>query len=478
MGRHVDFAIVTVLDVERDAVLRRLDAARRVALPDDPYVYYRGMVGIPGTESSYDVVVAQLLDVGNIESSAATTELIHRWNPRHILLVGIAGGVASQGVVEGDVIVADFVYYYEPGKRIPNGEQRRPKQYRCDRVLRSWARHVDASSWIGTVTALLPEGVQGRVPRVRFGPIACGEWVIADGVTIPQLLAECPQMLAVAMEAAGVAQAAENSGRGFLEIRGVSDLADRTKSDAWHAFAADSAAAFVRGLLESKPVAPQAIDDLHETSPSSAPSARLFRDRDAQDLFRCPNCSRADRTEKASSIVAAETERVDRDNGTSIRRSGLASMLRPPPKPPLVLLADGSLAPALLGLVLLIVSLTTLPTLLVSWASLSPRSWTLADPSILHDVPLVMAGWTGIIVLSLLLRKVPAVCRQQDERTRMLSTHRDLVYCRRCDGLFLPGTDAPLVEPSRMEKFLQRRAREDAERGYEALEAHHPVSPG
>lgn len=71
---------------------------------------------------------------------------------------------------------------------------------------------------------------------------------------IAELLGECPQLLGVAMEAAGVAKAVENAGLTFLEIRGVSDAADLSKDDAGHSYAANAAAAFMAGLLRAHPV--------------------------------------------------------------------------------------------------------------------------------------------------------------------------------------------------------------------------------
>ena len=41
------------------------------------------------------------------------------------------------------------------------------------------------------------------------------------------------------------------TGRGFLRFRGISDYADDTKNDAWHEYAAATAAAFVFGLIHS-----------------------------------------------------------------------------------------------------------------------------------------------------------------------------------------------------------------------------------
>src|SRR5271165_6634007 len=92
MSTPIDFAIVTALTIERDAVLRRLEKVSRIEEPGDPYVYYRGELPIVGSSESYQIVVIRLLEPGNVNSGVETTELLKRWRPQYVLLAGIAGG--------------------------------------------------------------------------------------------------------------------------------------------------------------------------------------------------------------------------------------------------------------------------------------------------------------------------------------------------------------------------------------------------
>jgi nucleoside phosphorylase len=251
---------------------------RQIERPDDPHVYYRGDLPIVGTSDSYEVVVTALLEPGNVTAGVETTELLKRWQPRYVLVVGIAGGFPEKQVQKGDVLIANYVYYYEPGKSRPLGEERRARQYRCDRILWAKAKNYEAAEWKGEVGVALPGGFETYVPRALFGTIGCGELVVADEKKRTELLAECSQMLGVAMEAAGVAMAVENADVGFLEIRGVSDTADLTKDDAWHEYAANSAAAFTAGFLRSKPVSTLAERARMETSvEASKPPLTVIR---------------------------------------------------------------------------------------------------------------------------------------------------------------------------------------------------------
>jgi nucleoside phosphorylase len=263
MQTFVDFAIVTALKVERDAVLSRLDEYEVVKEDFEPQVYYRGSIKIPGTSERYTVVVTLLLDMGNDEAAIATTRLLQRWKPANLLMVGIAGGV--RGKVElGDVVVAKFVFYYEPAKLTSTGEQHRPEQFPTDTLLRSRAYFYEATEWKSRIAVVRPGNpqIENTLPNVHFEPIASGEKVIADLETLPQLLQACPKLVAVAMEGAGVARAARshNAPPRFLEIRGICDFADPDKSDNWHCYAANAAAAFTIGLLHDRPVPPLATE--------------------------------------------------------------------------------------------------------------------------------------------------------------------------------------------------------------------------
>lgn len=259
----IDFAIVTALQIERDAVRCRLDHHEIIQEDLDPQTYYYGHVDIPGSEERYSVVVAMCLGMGNGEAVATTMRVIQRWQPANIIVVGIGGGVAGK-VALGDVVVAELCHYYELRKRTPNGEERRrPQQFISNRVLLGRAQAYEATSWREDIRVERPGDDTGiQQPQVHFGVIASGEKVIADEKVLDDLLWENDKILAVAMEGAGVARAVahQDPTPRFLEIRGVSDFANHTKSDDWQLYAANAAVAFTVGLLRSRPIRPSAKD--------------------------------------------------------------------------------------------------------------------------------------------------------------------------------------------------------------------------
>lgn len=254
----IDFAIITALPIEREAVVRRLENCRKQQFDDEPLTFYTGTLEIPSEANPYTVVVTQLLEMGISDAAIATTRVIGRWQPRNVIMVGIAGGVQGKAAL-GDVLVSQYAYYYEPGKATADGFESRGRQFNSDLMLYGRAQHYEAAEWMGEIHVARPDaGDEATLPQVSFGPIACGEQVIASVEALDEIKKQCPKMIGVAMEGAGAAKGALSSGDPprYLEIRGVSDYAGPDKNDGWHEYAANAAAAFTLGFLRSRPFPP------------------------------------------------------------------------------------------------------------------------------------------------------------------------------------------------------------------------------
>ncbi len=49
--------------------------------------------------------------MGNLDAAHATADLIRDWNPRFVLVNGIAGGLNRKKQKYGDVVVSDSIIY-------------------------------------------------------------------------------------------------------------------------------------------------------------------------------------------------------------------------------------------------------------------------------------------------------------------------------------------------------------------------------
>jgi hypothetical protein len=132
----VDFVLVTALEEERDALLAKLPGTSRLnPSEDDVRVYYWSQLPVTfsnGLTGFYNIIVVQPLRMGRVEAANATSDAIRQWQPRYVGVVGIAGGVAENGVTYGDVLIPDQVADYELQKITPQGAEIRWQVYQTD----------------------------------------------------------------------------------------------------------------------------------------------------------------------------------------------------------------------------------------------------------------------------------------------------------------------------------------------------------
>ena len=203
--------------------------------------------------------------MGNYEAATTITRAIDVWNPRSILIGGIAGGVQKPGFELGDLILADLIVGYEPGKEFDSVFESRAKSLSPDFALLAAARKLPPEDWVFSVRVPRPDGTTGRViPRVHEGVVLSGEKVIAsrfrfdelrDSVNkaVPEILG---RQLFVEMEAYGAALAAFRAptAPAFFIAKAICDWANSAKNDAWQAYAAAISAAFIAALIARIPI--------------------------------------------------------------------------------------------------------------------------------------------------------------------------------------------------------------------------------
>lgn len=96
------------------------------------------------------------------------------------------------------------------------------------------------------------------MPKIHYGIIASGNSVVKDGITRDEILKRLEdKCICFEMEAAGLM-----NNFPCLIIRGICDYADEHKNDRWQNYAAATAAAFTKELLEVMD-----SEDIEDTSP-------------------------------------------------------------------------------------------------------------------------------------------------------------------------------------------------------------------
>ncbi|NJN10092.1 MAG: 5'-methylthioadenosine/S-adenosylhomocysteine nucleosidase [Richelia sp. RM2_1_2] len=259
-NNRTDVVILTALPKERDAILKYLESPQIVEYSGR--TFHKASIETSKSETVYQAIILCLPSMGNNQAAIATQRAISEFNPSHIILVGIAGGVPKENSrYLGDIIVGEQIVDYALNKRVQaeqghSQNQPRYQIYRPARVLLEAAKNLPLQNWAFCVKAQRPDGTTGRVnPAVHFGVIASGNTVIADQDLRDELKNDWSQLVGIEMEGAGAALAAYESDfmPGIFLVKGMCDWADGSKNDDWQQYAAETAASFVVELLRTAP---------------------------------------------------------------------------------------------------------------------------------------------------------------------------------------------------------------------------------
>jgi nucleoside phosphorylase/CO dehydrogenase nickel-insertion accessory protein CooC1 len=254
----VDFLLITAIEQERDALLRKLPGVRKLDRDGTgAHTYFEASIATRRQDGAvYRVVVMSLSGMGPVKGAIKVGAVIQRWKPAHVLMVGIAGGIEGE-VAPGDVMVASQVADYTVGKvRVGASREDHWTAYPADADLLDAALNF-STGWEDLVSVAPPEQT---TPTRHVGVVASGGDVIASKKQLQSYRGDWPKLIGVEMEGASVAAGLHDDivRPRFLMIRGVSDLADGEKSTAtkkaWRSYACHVAAAYAIGLLRDGPV--------------------------------------------------------------------------------------------------------------------------------------------------------------------------------------------------------------------------------
>jgi nucleoside phosphorylase len=248
-------AVLTVVDEEFAAVRSAGSFQNHAGYKD---WRYRNLLN-----GKFDVVLAQCAHRGNVSCGEAVRELFEQVRPDLIILSGIAGGCEGRDdVALGDVVVGDYVQYYELMKLVKNKYDQRfvPIDYPSDYFRQSLVKFLDEDdNWRQQI--LVERPVAGT-PNVKFGHILTGEKLLADSKNVYQkkILAMFTKALAADMESYGFAREVFNVRDNtdynlrYLILRGISDLTNQADNDdvrkRWRKYAAGCAASLTMRVVD------------------------------------------------------------------------------------------------------------------------------------------------------------------------------------------------------------------------------------
>jgi nucleoside phosphorylase len=240
-----------------------------------------------GNGERYTVTVLRQAEQGTGEAQDVARDVIEDLAPRLVLVVGIAGGLPSDDVKLGDVILSTRIHDFtvearKAGHKTTYAVTGGPIDKALaaavtnlasrDDELGDWTTGLPSPptvewtrkgqlygppAWRRELRAKLEhhhgEASTRRAPVYVTGPIASSDRLVKDPALLFPWLAIARGIIAVEMESGGVFRAARERCP-MLAIRGISDIVGLKRADAWTKFACASAAAFTRAFLRTRPV--------------------------------------------------------------------------------------------------------------------------------------------------------------------------------------------------------------------------------
>lgn len=205
--------------MEEEVNLLRNELSERKDTVIAGYHFYEGLL------NSVPVVILKS-GIGKVNAAVGTTLLLDRFKPDAVINTGSAGGFKA-GLKVGDVVVSTEVRHhdvdvtafgYEYGQ-VPG----MPAAYTADQHLIETAEQV-----IHRLTDV----------QVVHGLIATGDSFIHDSERAADIRKHFPEVAAVEMEAAPIAQVCHQFGVPFVVTRSISDSADEEASLSFDEFLA------------------------------------------------------------------------------------------------------------------------------------------------------------------------------------------------------------------------------------------------
>ncbi|HFE9209695.1 TPA: 5'-methylthioadenosine/adenosylhomocysteine nucleosidase [Streptococcus agalactiae] len=195
--------IIAAMEEELKLLVENLeDKSQETVLSN---VYYSGRYG------EHELVLVQS-GVGKVMSAMSVAILVEGFKVDAIINTGSAGAVAT-GLNVGDVVVADTLVYHDVDLTAFGYDygqmSMQPLYFHSDKTF------------VSTFEAVLSK----EEMTSKVGLIATGDSFIAGQEKIDVIKGHFPQVLAVEMEGAAIAQAAQATGKPFVVVRAMSDTA-------------------------------------------------------------------------------------------------------------------------------------------------------------------------------------------------------------------------------------------------------------
>jgi 3-keto-L-gulonate-6-phosphate decarboxylase/nucleoside phosphorylase len=237
------------------------------------------------------LVIVFLDDQGPASARGIAEQVLSRFNPSLVFLVGTAAGREGKTRI-GDVVVSSLVVDLTEQRAGKKATTFRAKHYLPSKLLDDakefLAKEFDSAEFATGAAARLQrlDPALRRLYDKDAGPRSVHEEVLASGATLyvggklNQVWKYDDRYRAVDMESGGFASALEHSGSQWLIVRGISDFGTPgSKKEEFRSLAAAAAADFLKAFLRG------GLDETHPDNFRPMPKPRAARD-EVDALYR------------------------------------------------------------------------------------------------------------------------------------------------------------------------------------------------
>jgi adenosylhomocysteine nucleosidase len=181
--------------------------------------------------------VCVLSRIGKVAAAATAATLIERFNVTHIVFTGVAGSAAHE-VQVGDIVLAENLVQHDmdatplaPRFEVPlTGISAFASDVDLSALVGQAAYDFLGLDWVDAIESQDKAEFNLKTPRLHRGLVASGDEFITSSDKITALKLALPEVLAVEMEGAAVAQVCFEFGIPFAVVRTISDKANENAS--------------------------------------------------------------------------------------------------------------------------------------------------------------------------------------------------------------------------------------------------------
>lgn len=247
----VDLAVVTAMTEELEPVFT-LTGGRSSWSEFSVEGYIHRWKALDVGNTSCTLVAHSLWKYGGDPASSEVARL-RALQPRMLAMSGIcAGWEGKDDILHGDVIVAERAFNPSEGKR--DGERFHPDVQTFAPppwLVQQLKDYAATDEWQREMKAPRPAGLPRDKPKVHVAAFASDSPILAVEEPFEGPARQVRKVRAYDLEVKSFLSAAMESGIPAFAVKGVSDYATPTKGDDVHAYAAESAAAWLIGFVRA-----------------------------------------------------------------------------------------------------------------------------------------------------------------------------------------------------------------------------------